>query len=309
MEVYSSSDIYFAITDNEGLYVNDDAEGIIGAMTGLYMVSGVKYQDDHINPEDDLKLVEIISTSQGINLYENSIKKTYVLVKEATYSTFLSSGPKKLFLGADIDGTNVKSIVVSCLNDQNECEVEEESSKSSESSEVESSTSEADSINESCSSVLGDVLNLQGSIENPIPVYDSNQVKIIPCSSLDFEFTFEVEKTSDIYFTITNSNGLMKDVAMKGQIGIISGDYSLGEDVFEFDYIDPSGDTTEIKIKSSSNELSMYRDNILVGSLAPEDYKYPSFISIGAKQLYFAADYDGTYIRNIILTCLNGSGE
>ncbi|OMJ18980.1 hypothetical protein AYI69_g6805, partial [Smittium culicis] len=178
----------------------------------------------------------------------------------------------------------------------------------SESTAESSSETNTESLEVVCKSEVGDVLNLSGSNNSPVPLYDANQMKIIPCSSLNFEFSFEVEKTSDIYFIVSNTNGISLDIMLGGQIGLISGDYALGDVKFASDYAEPEGETTIITIKSSKAVLSMYRDGILYGSADQSDFKYPELLSNGIKQLYFAADIDGASIKNIVVSCTNQDG-
>ncbi|OMJ30027.1 hypothetical protein AYI69_g442, partial [Smittium culicis] len=156
-----------------------------------------------------------------------------------------------------------------------------------------------------CVENTGEVLNLKGSIDSSVPLYDTENFISIPCDSISFEFSFEVVKTSDIYFLVTNSRGAYQDIGLSGQVGFISGDYGLGDAVFQNSNAESQDDTAIVTIKSSITQVSMYIDDILFGSIDSEDSEYPEFLSSGSKQLYFAADISGTSILNIKVLCMS----
>ncbi|OMJ28810.1 hypothetical protein AYI69_g1700 [Smittium culicis] len=160
------------------------------------------------------------------------------------------------------------------------------------------------SLSVDCSFSLGE-LTVAGSYGNRVPNYDVNQVKVIPCTGLNFVISFDVEQTSDVYFAITNKNGSADQAQVIGTIGSGGGTYSLNQSSYTFKGVLMSGSISKITIVSTDSGMTIYKDSTSMVSILSKDFTYASSLSNAAKNIYFAAYFDDTKIANLSVTCLN----
>ncbi|OMJ13887.1 hypothetical protein AYI69_g8811 [Smittium culicis] len=311
-------DISFSADQIEGTYV------FISDANGPFVSTGIAVEFIDNNGENVVSLgniasskksatflsndnfdVKITSDKNGFSVFVDNMLLISSPEAELVYQNAFSEGPMNIHFGSNGASAIISDIKVMCDGSDNACKEMAYLPKATKFIQL---VKKNDGL---CISEAGNIEGLQGSSDSPVPLYDTSNIKSIPCSSLNFEFSFEVDRTSDIYFLVTNDKGINQDIALGGQVGLISGSYGLGDSVFTNSVsAAPSSPTTAtVTIKSSDTDLSMYIDDVLYGSIDPRDNDYPELLSPGAKKIYFAAEVDGTSINNIKISCSDQGGE
>ncbi|OMJ18827.1 hypothetical protein AYI70_g5118 [Smittium culicis] len=243
--------------------------------------------------------------TDGTYVYISDANGPFVSTAELVYQNAFSEGPKNVHFGSNGASATISDIKVLCDGSDNACKETAYFPKAAKFAQLKKKEDDL------CIVDAGNIESLKGSNDSPTPLYDPSNIKVIPCSSLNFEFSFEVDGTSDIYFLVTNDKGISEDIALSGQVGLISGTHSLGDSLFARSAAVAASSTTTstVTIKSNDTDLSMYINNVSAGSIDPRGNDYPGFLSSGSKKIYFAAEVDSISINNIKISCLNQGGE
>ncbi|OMJ30145.1 Serine proteases 1/2 [Smittium culicis] len=168
------------------------------------------------------------------------------------------------------------------------------------------------SDNKDCDFSLSDVSVLESSKGARYPIYQQDQGRAIPCTSINFSIEFDIAEGEDIYFLISKSPDSDDGSSIEGKLGFSEVDFKLGDVSFtlmpQAAAMRESG-TTDIKIVSTDSKFSVYSNDVLLMSIDPNDYQYPDSLSVGKKYIYFAANNAIQEIKNIEVDCQDQNGK
>ncbi|OMJ17986.1 Mannan-binding lectin serine protease 1 [Smittium culicis] len=171
---------------------------------------------------------------------------------------------------------------------------------------------ECNSKDQECDFSLSDVSVLEDSQGAISPIYQQDQGREIPCTSINFSIDFDISEGEDIYFLISKSLDSVDVSSIEGKLGFSNLDFKLGDVSFssmpQGSSLGESG-TTHIKILSTGSKLSVYNNDIIFMSIDPNDYEYPDSLSTGKKFIYFAANNATQVIKKIVANCEDQDGK
>ncbi|OMJ20362.1 Trypsin [Smittium culicis] len=171
---------------------------------------------------------------------------------------------------------------------------------------------ECESKNPDCDFSFSEVSVIKDSIGARYPVYQTDKRILVPCTSLNFVLEFDVDMDSSIYFLITSTTSSDDGHSIEAKIGFGNDDSKLGDTSFTPDLSSgpvSASATTHIKLVSTNNNLSVYKDGTALFQVNPNEYLYTDSLSSGQKYLYFAADKAVAVFKNIVVNCADPDGN
>ncbi|OMJ17930.1 hypothetical protein AYI70_g5658 [Smittium culicis] len=159
-----------------------------------------------------------------------------------------------------------------------------------------------------CTNTFSDI-NVECA-SNTIKVYEIDSVIKVPCSSKQFEISFDVEGTTDVHFAISGSEDPEAPSTVTGNVAFYLEDWFLGETVnapaVAAAALTESGATTAT-VKFTADGIELYRGDTKVSFTNYEDFQDDSFQKSDSYYIYFAAGANNTPIKNISVVCSGDS--
>ncbi|OMJ20242.1 hypothetical protein AYI70_g4233, partial [Smittium culicis] len=146
-----------------------------------------------------------------------------------------------------------------------------------------------------------------GSNGKPVPSYDDSQRINVPCDSIFFNVSFEVDQTSDIFFKISSATSA--NLSVVGQIGVFSGNYALNEQSRSSNNANPQDGKVNVSIVSNAKSISIVVNGVPEVSLDINSTNYDEYLSSGLKFISFGSQVSGASISKLMANCLNDAGE
>ncbi|OMJ09938.1 hypothetical protein AYI70_g10637, partial [Smittium culicis] len=176
-------------------------------------------------------------------------------------------------------------------------------SESTQSESTQPESTQSESTSSECGYTLGEVKNIEGSGNSEDIIYDYTQGILIPCTSIEFSFSFQVDQTSDVYFYIDNGDKDFGSGLLFGTIGAFSGLYRFGNQYLEFNDVIIPEIPINVEISSNENQISLSILGKIIITLDNSEYDYVNTYSLREKTFYFGAVEDGSEIQNIHASC------
>ncbi|OMH84331.1 hypothetical protein AX774_g2147 [Zancudomyces culisetae] len=171
-----------------------------------------------------------------------------------------------------------------------------------------SSSSSTSSENVNCFDSVSQIEVAQGSGDSSVYSYNWDSAIDVTCSSQDFLVTFDIDQTSDIYFTIGTQKTLSTGAEIiEGVIGVNTGSWYVGSSVYvaQTDIASGAADTQKvyIRVNSSGISIGLVGNSKPILTLSPTDYNVSSFMNSSSAWLAFGAEKDSVKIQNVEYNC------
>ncbi|OMJ15275.1 hypothetical protein AYI70_g7380, partial [Smittium culicis] len=157
-----------------------------------------------------------------------------------------------------------------------------------------------------CQFTLPNVTDIPGSGDKPVPKYDNSQVIEIPCNSIFFNVSFDIDQTSDIYFKIYSDSSA--NLSVVGQIGVYSGKYSINEQSRSSKSSLAQDSNVKVSIISTNKKMDIMVNGAIQASIDVFASNYANYLSQGKKYISFGSQFTGSNITNIVANCINDLG-